>query len=399
MSKQLNEISAKLTASYLSKARASRDKYYDQGNKERDAAWELHDKQMKRIYRDEDKADVHSKEISDIENVRQKHLSNKYDNYKKGDKRHWKITRAEEKLKKKFQAGNNPPPPEAKGEDKPAQKPDNSFGGKVRRVAQAAKSGLSSLKKRVFGEEYYEDLDYRYTVIPLLDSLLEGNSSDIEHAFNEAVSHRIENAILTARLRIAEEIEINELNKSTLDSYVGKARYQARHAAGVANWRDGKEQKHGGYRMDVVPGHKYSPEAKPWADKAKKRYDGIEQAQRKGSETKAVEGPSGSKWRYDEQYQLAELNKSTLDSYHRKAKYEANRTGAIANALDRSALSRAGKSDTTNIPHDNFNYSPEAKRFADYSKKKFAGMAQARRKGATDGDGENSAGQTVSYNR
>lgn len=71
----------------------------------------------------------------------------------------------------------------------------------------AAKSGLSSLKKRVFGEEYYEDLDYRYTVIPLLDSLLEGNSSDIEYAFNEAVSHRIENAILTARLRIAEELD------------------------------------------------------------------------------------------------------------------------------------------------------------------------------------------------
>lgn len=77
----------------------------------------------------------------------------------------------------------------------------------AKRGVKSVSSGLSSLKKRVFGEEYYEDLDYRYTVIPLLDSLLEGNSTDIEYAFNEAVAHRIENAILTARLRIAEELD------------------------------------------------------------------------------------------------------------------------------------------------------------------------------------------------
>lgn len=119
---------------------------------------------------------------------------------------------------------------------------------------------------------------------------MEGNSTDIKHAFNEAVAHRIEHAMLHARLRIAEEIELNELNKSTLNSYRSKA--------------------------------------------------------------------------------LA----------------MANKAGATANALDSSALSRAGKNERTNVPYKDFNYSPgESKRLADLSKKRFAGAAQARRKGATDG--------------
>ena len=69
---------------------------------------------------------------------------------------------------------------------------------------------MSFLKTRVFSENYYEDLDYRSTVIPLLDALLEGKSNNIERAFSEAIASRIETAIAAARACIAEDISINE---------------------------------------------------------------------------------------------------------------------------------------------------------------------------------------------
>lgn len=222
MTKQLNEISAKLTASYLSKAKAEREGHWKDADARSKKIDNILDLQNKRIYKD--KVPSNSKEIVDLDNEKTGHANARYDSRNKALKRIWNIQTAERKLKNKFQAGNNPPPPEA---NKPAaQTADNSFGGKIRKVAQAAKSGLSSLKKRVFGEEYYENLDYRNSVIPLLDSLLEGKSNDIEKAFNEAIAARIENAMVKARKCVAEEVALNELSVKTMSDYTAKAKDQ-----------------------------------------------------------------------------------------------------------------------------------------------------------------------------
>ena len=85
------------------------------------------------------------------------------------------------------------------------------------KVKSVAKKGLSaamdkakSLKSKIFGEGYYDNLDYKESVIPLVEALLEGNSSDIERAFEAAISERIEYALEKARIAIAEDISVSE---------------------------------------------------------------------------------------------------------------------------------------------------------------------------------------------
>lgn len=102
------------------------------------------------------------------------------------------------------------------------------------KVKSVAKKGLSaamdkakSLKSKIFGEGYYDNLDYKESVIPLVEALLEGNSSDIERAFEAAISERIEYALEKARIAIAEEISELDEARGMIDMGDGDVRRPA----------------------------------------------------------------------------------------------------------------------------------------------------------------------------
>lgn len=86
---------------------------------------------------------------------------------------------------------------------------------------------------------------------------------------------------------------------------------------------------------------------------------------------------------------IDELSPSTLSSYRTKALSQANQTGGIAKALDRSAGSRATDKESDSIRHSNvtdpnLKYGGGGDEYAKMSQKRFAGAKQAAQKGAVE---------------